>query len=244
MSDLFNESLLSLGITLSEKQIQQFNKYYEMLIKKNKVMNLTAITEYDDVVIKHFADSLSIVNVDIFKKKLSTCGQKNLKVIDMGTGAGFPGIPLKIAFPELDITLMDSLNKRVVFLNEVIAELGLTDICAIHGRAEEAARKSEYREQYDFAFSRAVAKLNSLSEFCLPFVKKDGYFIPYKSGDIDEELKAGLKAISTLGGKVVDTINFTLPNSDFSRSMVVIHKIKNTPDSYPRGGGKVLAKPL
>lgn len=244
MSDLFTESLTSLGISLNDNQIQQFNKYYEMLIEKNKVMNLTAITEYEDVVIKHFADSLSIVNVDIFKKKLSTGGQKNVKVIDMGTGAGFPGIPLKIAFPELEITLMDSLNKRIVFLNDVIKELGLTKITAIHGRAEEAARKEEYREQYDFAVSRAVAKLNSLSEFCLPFVKKDGYFIPYKSGDIADEMEVGLKAVTTLGGKVEDTINFTLPHSDFNRSLIVIHKVKNTPPAYPRGGGKVLSKPL
>ena len=182
---LTNE-LEKLSITLSEKQIEQFTKYYEMLVEKNKVMNLTAITEFDEVLEKHFLDSVSLIRA----KDL----HESLTVLDLGTGAGFPGIPLKIVFPELKVTLADSLNKRVLFLQEVIEELELKDIEAVHGRAEDLARDKQYREQYDLCVSRAVANLSTLSEYCLPFVKIGGEFISYKSGDCEEEAAAAKSA--------------------------------------------------
>jgi len=233
----FLADLKEWNIKLSETQLMQLEKYYEMLIEKNKVMNLTAITEYEDVLKKHFLDSLAL-------NQLMKMEEKKVKVLDMGTGAGFPGIPLKIAFPQLEITLMDSLNKRIVFLQEVISELGLTDITAIHGRAEEVALKPEYREKFDFCISRAVARLVSLSEFCLPFVKQGGYFIPYKSGEIKEELQEAKFAIRELGGEYRKTYEYQLPNSDIERTLIQIEKLKQTPKKYPRGGGKPLKQPL
>lgn len=176
----FLKGLEELQIELSDNQIQQFIRYYEMLVEKNKVMNLTAITEFDEVIEKHFLDSLSLIKVYDLKKEVS--------VMDMGTGAGFPGIPLKIAFSNLKVTLADSLNKRILFLQEVIEELGLKDIEALHARAEELGKNKEYREKFDLVVSRAVANLSSLEEYCVPFVKIGGNFISYKSGEIEEEV--------------------------------------------------------
>lgn len=234
---IFIKDLQEWNLTLSKEQLDQLERYYEMLVEKNKVMNLTAITEYEDVLKKHFLDSLALHQV------VSLSGKK-AKLLDMGTGAGFPGLVLKIAFPELEVTLMDSLNKRIVFLQEVIEELGLTGVKAVHARAEEAALKPEYRESFDFCVSRAVARFVSLSEFCIPFVKKGGYFIPYKSGEIQEELKEAGFAVRELGAEIKNTIAYTLPNSDIERMLVVVEKIKQTPKKYPRAGGKPLKQPL
>ena len=230
------ENMKMISVELTDKQVSQFIKFYEMLVEWNKVMNLTGITEYDEVVMKHFVDSLSIVKID---------GLDGVKsIIDVGTGAGFPGIPLKIAFPEIKITLLDSLNKRINFLNAVIKELGLEDIETIHGRAEDFAKKTEYREQYDLCVSRAVANLSTLSEYCLPYVKVGGRFIPYKSGEIDEELNNSKKAVQILGGKIEDVVKFQLPDTDIGRSFVKIKKNKNTAKKYPRKAGLPAKEPL
>lgn len=236
MNNVLTEKVKELSIVLNDKQIQQFEQYYNILVEWNKVMNLTAITEYEEVVEKHFLDSLTIVNA-IHVEKIET-------LIDVGTGAGFPGIPLKIAFPHLKVTLLDSLNKRIKFLNEVIDLLELNDIKAIHGRAEDYAKQAEYREQYDICVSRAVANLATLSEYCLPYVKVDGLFVPYKSGEIDEELKSSEKAVSILGGKVEKVVKFQLPGTDIGRSFVKIHKIKETKKKYPRKAGMPTKEPL
>lgn len=232
----FKNGLQQLHIELSEKQMEQFLQYYEMLVEKNKVMNLTAITEFDEVVEKHFLDSVSLT------KQMNL--HQPLKVLDLGTGAGFPGIPLKIVFPELEITLMDSLNKRVLFLQDVISSLQLQDIEAVHGRAEEAARNKKYREGFDLCVSRAVANISTLSEYCLPFVKIGGSFISYKSSTIEDELEDGKKGIAILGGKVKDVYKFTLPDSELQRSFVVIQKEKKTPKAYPRKAGTPSKDPL
>lgn len=232
----FKSGLNKLKIDLSEQQIQQFLKYYEMLIEKNKVMNLTAITEFEDVVEKHFLDSLSLIQqIELYQE---------LKVLDLGTGAGFPGIPLKIAFPNLNIVLMDSLNKRINFLNEVIEALQLKNIVAVHGRAEEMARKTEYRENFDLCVSRAVANLASLSEYCLPFVTQGGSFISYKSGEIEAELSQSKKAIFVLGGKIESVKKFRLVETDAERSFVQIKKVKKTPKTYPRKAGTPSKNPI
>ena len=196
------EELGELEIALTDQQLEQFYRYYELLVEWNKVMNLTAITEMEDVVTKHFVDSLSLVKA---VKDLETA---EYRILDLGTGAGFPGIPLKIAFPNLQITLLDSLNKRIKFLNEVISQLGLRKIEAIHGRAEDYGRDKEYRETYDFCVSRAVANLATLSEYCMPYVKIGGAFVPYKSGKLEEELVQAKGAVKLLGGKVEDVIAF------------------------------------
>ena len=235
-TDRFIKSLEKLNIHLNEKQVYQFMKYYEMLIETNKVMNLTAITDFDEVIDKHFVDSLALIQaIDL---------NKELKVIDVGTGAGFPGIPLKIAFPELDILLLDSLNKRINFLNQVISELGLENIQTIHGRAEDFGKNPLYREKFDLCVSRAVANLSTLSEYCVPFVKVDGYFISYKSGKVQEELDVSRHAVDILGGKVENCLNYALADTDMERSLVVIHKLKPTKKAYPRKAGKPSKEPL
>lgn len=236
MSKIFETKLAQLDITLTDEMKEQFDKYYELLVEWNKVMNLTGITEYEEVNEKHFVDSLSLV------KTLDP--NKVESMIDVGTGAGFPGIPLKIAFPHLKVTLLDSLNKRIKFLDTVIEELGLEDITTIHGRAEEFAKKAEHREQYDLCVSRAVANLSSLSEYCLPYVKVDGNFVSYKSGEIDEEVEKSKKAVSILGGKVEKIEKFELPGTDIKRSFVKIKKIKATAKKYPRKAGMPTKEPL
>lgn len=236
MEHLLEEKLEKLGIQINEIQRKQFDDFYQLLVEWNKVMNLTGITEYGEVVEKHFVDSLSIIKA-IDLSRIHT-------VIDVGTGAGFPGIPLKIAFPHLRVVLLDSLNKRIKFLDEVISQLGLTEICTIHGRAEEYARKEEYREQFDLCVSRAVANLSTLSEYCLPYIQVGGIFIPYKSGEIDDEVEQSKKAVRILGGNIKDIMKFELPGTDIHRSFVLIHKEQHTQKKYPRKAGIPAKEPL
>lgn len=233
-TEIFLSMLAKMNITLSDKQLQQFMTYYEMLIEKNKVMNLTAITDFDEVVEKHFVDSVSLTQVVDLNQPL--------KIMDLGTGAGFPGIPLKIVFPELHIVLADSLNKRLVFLNEVIDALELTDIYTVHGRAEDLARMPEYREQFDLCVSRAVANLSTLSEYCLPFVRLGGKFISYKSGECENEVAVAKSAIFLLGGKVDEIYKFSL--GEAQRAFVSLDKVNGTSKKYPRKAGMPTKNPL
>ena len=225
----------SAGFTLSDEQLSQFEHYKDLLIEWNEKINLTAITESDEVDTKHFVDSLYGLK---FMANVKT-------VIDVGTGAGFPGLPLKVAKPELSLTLLDSLNKRLNFLKEVTAKLNLDDVTFIHSRAEDGAVcASPLRESFDVAVSRAVANLSVLAEYCLPYVKLGGVFLAYKGGDVEEELANANCAIETLGGEVNGVFSYTIPQTDITHSIVVIKKIKPTPDKYPRLQGKIQKKPL
>lgn len=220
------DEMHKLGISLTEQQSEQLYEYYRLLVEWNSFMNLTGITEFSEVVQKHFVDSLSIVKV----KNMNDVDN----LIDVGTGAGFPGLPLKIVFPHLKVTLLDSLNKRIDFLNAVIEKTGLTGIETIHGRAEDFAKPGLKREIYDLCVSRAVANLATLSEYCLPYVKIGGEFIPYKSGEVADELQDAKSAVFLLGGKVESCENFDLPGSDIHRSLVRIKKVGGCPKKYPR----------
>lgn len=233
------EELNAFGICLSDAQIKQFYRYYEILIQQNQVMNLTAITEEREVVTKHFVDSLSLA--DIYPEF-----QRGdpISLIDVGTGAGFPGIPLRIAFPSCQVTLLDSLNKRVKFLQQVCGDLQLTQVNAVHGRAEDLGHQEEYRERYRLCVSRAVANLSTLSEYCLPFVQVGGMFISYKSGNVEEEAGEAEYAIAQLGGRLKKIHSFSLPGTDMRRSFVVIEKVKKLHKKYPRKAGLPSKEPL
>lgn len=232
----FEKDLRMLNVTLSQRQLNQFLKYFEMLVEWNQVMNLTAITEYEDVMKKHFVDSISLIKAyDL--NKAST-------LIDVGTGAGFPGLALKIAFPQLKITLLDSLNKRIQFLNEVIRELAINGVETVHGRAEDFARPGRLRESFDLCVSRAVANLSILSEYCLPFVKVGGQFISYKSEKVAKESESAGAAIEILGGRINSQVEFKLPDSDIYRNLYIIDKIKQTPKKFPRKAGLPGKEPL
>ena len=230
--------LKELKVNLSENQMEQFYQYYQWLMERNTVMNLTAITEMDEVIDKHFIDSLSLIKV------VKDLPQSKLKIIDVGTGAGFPGIPLKIAFPQLSFTMLDSLNKRIEFLREMIQRLNLKEIQTIHGRAEDYGKNPEYREHYDICVSRAVAHLSSLSEYCIPFVKIEGKFIAYKSDKIEEELARGKKAIYELGGELEKIEKFSLADNEINRTLVIIGKRKKTNKKYPRRAGIPSKEPI
>lgn len=250
----FRRDCRDMGISLSEKQLGQFALFTDLLLSWNEVMNLTAITELPDILQKHYLDSCSLVKV--FHG--STVGEESssdsssapnllssqCRLIDVGTGAGFPGIPLAICFPKAEIVLMDSLKKRVDFLNHVIAELGLSNVSAVHARAEELAHNKAYREKFDLCCSRAVADLRVLSEYCIPFLKKDGYFVSYKSEKLEEELPAAEKAISVLGGKVIKRERFSLGEEAQQRVLLVIQKKKETPKKYPRKAGTPAKEPI
>lgn len=233
----FKKDLEELNICLNKRQMCQFQKYYELLVEWNSFMNLTAITDYEEVLKKHFIDSLSIVKAYDFTKG-------EVSMIDIGTGAGFPGLPIKIAFPEVKITLLDSLQKRIKFLNEVIEQLELSDIDTVHGRAEDFAKPDKIREKYDLCVSRAVANLSTLSEYCLPFVKAGGKFISYKSEKLTEELAEAEKAVSVLGGKVSNQVDYMLPSSDIYRNLLIIDKVKPTPKKFPRKAGLPAKEPI
>ena len=231
LKDLFKE----VHIDLDDDKEAKFERYYELLVEWNQKFNLTAITDHKEVLIKHFLDSISIVKAFDMDRISS--------LIDVGTGAGFPGIPLAIVFPDIRVTLLDSLNKRVAFLNEVISKLELDNVSAYHGRAEDFA-KGEHREKYDLCVSRAVANLSTLSELCLPFVKVGGFFVAYKSEKAADEIKLAEKAVDILGGKISESIDFILPSTDYERTIVIINKVKDTPSKYPRKAGTPSKQPL
>lgn len=235
-SEILEKGCQALDLPLSERQEEQFMRYYELLAEWNKVMNLTGITEFDEVMQKHFLDSLSIVK-EIQEKK-------EMRILDIGTGAGFPGIPLKIMFPEWEIVLLDSLNKRIKFLDEVISQLNLENIRTIHGRAEDFARKEDMRESFDLVVSRAVANLSSLSEYCIPYVRENGMFVSYKASNVEQELEEAKKAIHVLGGSLKTVREFQIPGTDIDRTFVVIQKVKKTPGKYPRKAGLPSKEPI
>lgn len=233
------ESFRKFGCELNDTQIQQFLTYADMLVEWNEKMNLTAITEFEDIVWKHFIDSVAVYQSECVSKELF-----NGKMIDVGTGAGFPGVPLKILYPNLKITLLDSLNKRIGFLQEVVNACGLKDVTLVHGRAEDYGRDSKYREQFDLCVSRAVANLATLSEYCIPFIKKGGTFISYKSADIKEELKQGKKAVAVFGAEVKKVDSFVIKGSDIPRSLIIMKKVNLTPKKYPRKAGTPSKSPI
>lgn len=233
--------------TLTETQLKQLRIFEENLIEWNRVMNLTAITEPDQIYGKHFLDSMTMVRIEKEAGIPKTPDKKKpLRIIDVGTGAGFPGLVLAILYPDLSVTLMDSLNKRISFLEDTVKKAKIMNVTCIHARAEELARNKEHREQYDLAVSRAVANLSTLSEYCLPFVKVGGSFVAYKSEKIEEELPAGEKALKILGGKIAKKDDFTITEGgeEVRRSLVLIRKEKQTPKAYPRKAGTPAKEPL
>lgn len=235
--ELFKQSLEAAGISLTDQQMTQFNRYFELLVEWNEKINLTAITEKEEVYLKHFYDSLTVaMHVELADKPYS--------LVDVGSGAGFPSIPLKIALPNLEITIVDSLNKRINFINEVVSELGLKGVHAYHDRAETFGQNPQFRGQFDFATARAVARLNLLAEFCLPLVKKQGQFLAMKAQSADDEIAESKNAIATLGGKFVEDIQFDLPLGAGERHILRIEKPKETPNKYPRKPGKPAKSPL
>lgn len=224
------------GIELNDEQVSKFIMYKELLKEWNKKINLTAITEDEDIIKKHFLDSVSIVTSKVIRE--------NSSIIDVGTGAGFPGIPLKIIMPSIKVVLLDSLNKRLNFLNEVIINLKLNNIVTLHGRAEDMAKDENYREKFDIATARAVANLSVLSEYCIPYVKVGGFFIAMKGPSCDEEVNNSKNAIGILGGRIKDIVNTTIYNENMEHKLVIVEKIKNTDKKYPRKSSQIEKKPI
>ncbi len=234
--DVLRQGLKEIGLDADDKMINKFLKFKDLLIEWNRKMNLTGITEENQIMIKHFLDSLTCLTTGVIGN--------DMKIIDVGTGAGFPGIPLKVYHDNLDITLLDSLKKRVRYLEVVCQELGLGGVRVLHGRAEDYGNKEGYRERYDLAVARAVAELSVLCEYCLPFVKVNGYFIAQKGPRVYEEVSKSKKAVDVLGGKIIDTIEVKLPFTDIEHTLVIIKKIRLTPKKYPRKAGTPSKKPL
>ena len=223
-----------INILLDDEQISQFYQYMQILLEWNEKINLTAITKQEEIILKHFIDSITIANYI----------PANAKLVDVGTGAGFPGIPLKIIRRDIEITLLDSLNKRINFLKEVIEKLSLKKIQAIHARVEEIGQNKSYRESFDVATSRAVANLATLSEYLIPLVRLDGICISMKGSEIEEEIKQGQKAISVLGGIVEKVDSFQLPQTNMDRNLIILRKVKKTPSKYPRKAGTPAKEPI
>lgn len=234
--EVFRSGLKELGVQLDDGQLKMFQIYLALLLEWNERMNLTAVKDPLEVIQKHFLDSLSLIRYMNLPQSAS--------LVDVGSGAGFPGLPLKIAFPALRVTFLDSLKKRLIFLDAVVKELGLRDVRTLHARAEEAGRNKRERATYDFATARAVAALPVLSELCLPLLKTGGMFLAMKGPDIEKELHTAGHAIETMGGVVAGVKAFTLPGTDYGRSIVLIRKSKKTPDAYPRINAKIKEKPL
>lgn len=232
--EILNEYLEKMKIELQEKQIEEFYKNMNLLLEWNEKINLTAITEPNDVILKHFVDSITI----------SKYIEKDATLVDVGTGAGFPGIPIKILRPDVKVVLVDSLNKRINFLNEVIKELDLQNIETVHARAEEFGRNKKYRETFDIATSRAVANFSTLSEYLIPLIKENGKVIYMKGSDVKEELENAQKAIKVLGGKIVEKEEFYLPKSDIKRNIIIVKKVEKTPARYPRKPGTPAKEPI
>ncbi|TJY41706.1 16S rRNA (guanine(527)-N(7))-methyltransferase RsmG [Cohnella pontilimi] len=234
----FAERLTERGIELrdSEKQLEQFETYYRLLVEWNEKMNLTGITEREQVYEKHFYDSLTVAQISGFGDASS--------MADIGSGAGFPSIPLKIVFPHLQVVIVDALAKRIRFLEEVVSRLGLSDVLCIHGRAEEVARKLEHRDRYDIVTARAVARLAVLNEFCLPFVRTGGRFIAMKGSDIEQELEESRYSMQKLNASLQEVLRFQLPGEGSERHLIVIAKSNPTPKAYPRKPGTPLKEPL
>ena len=236
MENLLYQSCKEMGIVLNSTQIQQFMLYQKLLLEWNKNINLTAITEEREIILKHFVDCVSVVPHIAMTEGTS--------VIDVGTGAGFPGIPIKIVCPSISLTLLDSLQKRVVFLNEVVTKLSLQNVNCIHERAECAAKENHYRQQYDYCVSRAVANMNVLLEYCLPFVKIGGIFVALKGRDAQTEVEQSQKAIELLGGELIEIKQIEIPHTDLEHKIVLIKKVAQTPQKYPRKAGKPVKNPI
>ena len=244
-STILTEQAGLIDISLDTRQIGVFKAFFEDLIEKNKVINLTAITDMHEVINKHFADSMMGWKfISEYSEKKDADEKAGCRICDIGTGAGFPGIPLAIIFPEFEFTLVDSLNKRINFINDEVDKLKLNNVKAVHGRTEDLAHDIQYRERYDILVSRAVANLSTLSEYALPFVKVGGRFIAYKSADIDEELTESKKAITTLGGEISSIADMKLPETEIPRKFVIIDKKSQTPKKYPRQAGTPSKKPI
>lgn len=234
--EVLKSGALNYNIDLKDEQIEQFVLYMNLLKEWNEKINLTTITDELEIIKKHFLDSISIIKSGLIKEDTS--------LIDVGTGAGFPGIPIKIIKPGTRVVLLDSLNKRIIYLNDIISKLNLKGIEAVHGRAEELSRKANYREKFDIATARAVANLSVLSEYCIPYVKVKGYFIAMKGPSIDEEIISGKNAISSLGGKFVEIVKTEIPGEDLDHRLVIVEKVKNTDEKYPRKYSQIEKKPI